>query len=281
MSVAVVTKDRPYELTATLQSLRAGNPNVDDVVVSDDSDDDGAVALNRKASAAAGALWQRGPRRGLAANRNAAILACCGTHIRTVDDDHLFPPGHWEICHRAVEFDPESVWAIGEISGLDGKISTVDLPAQLHPRGFSVKPVNTQDCWAISDGATIYPRYVFDAGHRFDESFRFGQAYLEFGSRLYSFGVRIRVLDATFVFHRQDMPSRSSDGARNDLASALAAGLSHSFLYQRNPRNMLLTTAELTWQALFRGQSGRSAVALSLQAFRRRRMQVPTRLADG
>ena len=44
-----------------------------------------------------------------------AALGCLGTHVRSVDDDHEFPPGHTAACYAAVRADPEAIWTIGEI----------------------------------------------------------------------------------------------------------------------------------------------------------------------
>lgn len=90
ISVALVTRNRPESLRRCLTSLRAQDVQPWEVVISDDSDDhESALALAKEF----GVRHVLGPKRGLYGNRNSSALACEGTHIRTMDDDHTFPPG--------------------------------------------------------------------------------------------------------------------------------------------------------------------------------------------
>src|SRR5437763_4375715 len=114
ISVALVTRNRPASLERTLRSLRAQDSAPFEVVVSDDSDDSQAGATRALAEQFS-ARYVRGPRRGLYANRNHVALACRGTHIRSMDDDHEFPPGHWRECETAVAMDPKASWLIGDV----------------------------------------------------------------------------------------------------------------------------------------------------------------------
>src|SRR5829696_6359592 len=97
VSIALVTRNRPDSLERTLQSLRAQSTQPHEVVVSDDSDERHAVETRRVVEAHE-ATYLTGPRRGLYANRNAVASACSGTHVRTMDDDHEFPEGHFTAC---------------------------------------------------------------------------------------------------------------------------------------------------------------------------------------
>src|SRR4051812_12145666 len=182
ISVALVTRNRPDSLERTLRSLREQDVQPLEVLVSDDSDPDRAHE-SRRIAEDHGCRYQTGPRRGLYANRNAVARACRGTHIRTMDDDHEFPPGHWSECEAAVERDRECVWVIGEIHP-GGHAPDLRFPGELHPRGFSTMPRDLDHTWAISDGASIYPASIFESGLLFSEAFKFGASYLEFGSRL-------------------------------------------------------------------------------------------------
>src|SRR2546423_3398369 len=107
ISVALVTRNRPDSLARTLRSLRAQDREPFEVIVSDDSDDEHVPAVRARTDEFE-ATYRRGPGRGLYANRNAAALACSGTHVRTMDDDHEFPPRHWERCTEAIAADPEA-----------------------------------------------------------------------------------------------------------------------------------------------------------------------------
>ena len=174
-----------------------------------------------------------------------------------MDDDHEFPPGHIEACIRAVGSHPDLIWIIGEcLPGQEETDAPWECPAQLGPRGFSVRPVPGGPIWAIADGATIYPRAIFDRGLRFSESFPFGAAYLEWGSRLHWLGYRIRHLDDTFIVHHLDLSARSFMNVRVNAGSRLFAALCHSFIYQPSLRNRLLTLGQVVVIALGRGRVG-------------------------
>ncbi len=272
-SVALVTRNRPESLARTLASLRAQSVQPSEVVVSDDSDK-GADEI-RNLCAQFDARYIEGPRRGLYANRNRAAAACHGTHVRTMDDDHEFPAGHFAACMQAVHRDPEAVWFIGEVVPDEQLPGDSPLcPGQLHPRGFSIAPEDNQKCWAISDGASIYPRALFERGIRFSEAFKFGAMYLEFGSLLHSLGYRMRFLDRTYIIHHLDLANRSFADSDMELSARLFAGLCHSFIYQPTFRNKTLCTLEIIRRTAFSGQRGLAVRQAALAAFTARRHEV-------
>jgi glycosyltransferase involved in cell wall biosynthesis len=271
LSVALVTRNRPESLDRTLRSLRAQDAQPFEVVVSDDSDPE-LLELSREVMQKHGARHLVGPRRGLYANRNAAALACRGSHVRTMDDDHEFPPGHMAACLRAVADRPETVWVIGEcLRGGEGTTQPWISPSQLHPRGHSVTPPEGSRIWAIADGATIYPREIFDCGLRFSESFMFGAAYLEWGSRLRWLGWGIRHLSETYVIHHLDLQARSFHNVRTNAGSRLFAGLCHSFIYQPSPRGRALTLMEFGATIRRRRMAGVHAAVDAIRAYRDQR----------
>jgi glycosyltransferase involved in cell wall biosynthesis len=250
ISVALVTRNRPDSLRRTLESLAAQEFRPFEVVISDDSDE-GPAAQTRAVAATFGCRYLVGPRRGLYANRNHVALHCRGTHVRTMDDDHEFPPGHLERCQRAVESDPESVWIIGEyLPGREVPHRPPDCPGELNARGFSSTPATPEHCWAIADGASIYPSLLFRRGIRYAEDFKFGAAYLEFGSRLHWLGYRIRFLDSTYVVHHLCLSSRSYHDTEMNLSSTFFAMLCHSGIYQPGVKNRVLTALETVKQVL-------------------------------
>jgi glycosyltransferase involved in cell wall biosynthesis len=267
ISVALVTRNRPDKLERTLRSLRAQGDQPFEVVVSDDSDD-GRASDTRAVAEAHGCRHVRGPGKGLYANRNAAALSCSGTHIRTMDDDHEFPPGHWKTCVDAVNRDGAAVWIIGEVIPALGLMKTDECPGELHARGFSVPPKDASDTWAIADGASIYPAHIFRDGLRFSEAFTFGLSYLEFGSRLHRLGYRIRYLEGTYIVHDTDGVTRSIMDPNEDLASRMFAMLSHSFGYQPSLKNKTLTSAQLVRDVARHGRLGLAAARRGYRAYR-------------
>ena len=267
LSVALVTRNRPDSLRRTLSSLRDQDVQPWEVVVSDDSDDAQAAATEAVVCDF-GCRYIRGPRRGLYANRNHVALACRGTHIRTMDDDHEFPPGHIEACVAAAESDPASIWVIGEypvmeegvardyetirpliIVGEYGPDNVPDVPTQcpgqLNAWGISEAPADPQQCWAISDGASVYPRDIFERNIRYMDQYPFGASYLEFGSRLYWLGYRMRHMASTYVVHHYHPLTRSYLSLDVDLSSRTFSMLCHSFIYQPSWKNKATTVMGL------------------------------------
>jgi GT2 family glycosyltransferase len=178
-------------------------------------------------------------------------------------------------CVAAIGRDPMAVWIIGEYLPSQIPIgSAPECPGQLHPRGFSVPPPNPDDCWAIADGATIYPREVFDRGLRFAEAFRFGAAYLEFGSRLHFLGYRIRQLSSTHVVHYYEAGRRSLVDPEGELAAEFFAMLCHSFIYQPTPKNKLLTLGQIGLMTVRRGRTALGALPAALPEYRKQAEQL-------
>jgi len=274
LSIALVTRNRPSSLERTLTSLRNQDVHPWETIISDDSDGEHLEHV-RQLAADFQCRYVSGPHQGLYANRNHAALACKGTHIRTVDDDHEFPPGHLSECLTAIERDADAVWIIGEfLPGQDRANKSAECPGQLGARGFSVPPSNPDDCWAISDGASIYPRKIFDSGLRFAEAFRFGAPYLEFGSRLHFFGYRIRHLRSTYVIHHFDPASRSLVDPQEELAAEMFAMLCHSFIYQPRLKNKVLTVSQILLMMIRRGGSALRALGKAVPEYQRQAAQV-------
>lgn len=208
LSVALVARNRPDSLERSLASLRTQGEQPFEVITSDDSDDNIAPTI-QKIAGAFGCRYLRGPKRGLYANRNFAAANCQGTHIRTMDDDHILPPDHLSKCLAAVRSDRNAIWTTGEHGFIDGKsVGIAETANQLGSAGVG-QPVRSLDNnWGIADGSTIYPREVFDRGFRMVEDFGFGSSYLEFGAYLYEHGWKCRCIPGVVVEHHADSLSR-------------------------------------------------------------------------
>lgn len=198
ISVALVTCNLPDYLNRCLESIRSQSLQPYEIVISDDSTPE--IAPQNEAIAL---KWDcqyiKGPRRGLQANLNNAALACQGTHVRIVNDDHIFPENHFKIIYDTVKSDPESIWILGEYYEYPDPQSHLHLPGEVQPRGFHKPITDFDDCFAISGGCTIIPRNIFET-HRFLEAFGY-ICDLEFGPRLHALGYRIRYCPDTYVIH--------------------------------------------------------------------------------
>jgi GT2 family glycosyltransferase len=85
LSVCICTRDRPDDLTKALRSVGESSRPIFQVIVSDDSTDGRTQACVR--SSFPWVDFVEGPRRGLSANRNAALAAVRGSHVLFIDDD--------------------------------------------------------------------------------------------------------------------------------------------------------------------------------------------------
>jgi len=268
LSIALVTKNRPESLERCLKSLKEQDEQPDEIIISDDSDDDYQKKVKNIAD-----LYQcqylKGPKRGLYANRNHVAVVCKGTHIRTMDDDHEFPEGHIRKCMEAIKSDSKAVWFIGEYLPKQKIEIQPPCPGQLHPRGFSCLPNNDQNCWAIADGASIYPREIIDKNIRYIEDFKFGYSYLELGSRLYKMGHCIRFLKSTYIIHHYDVNNRSFYDPIEILSSRFFAMLCHSFKHQRNFKNRLLTLLEIIKTFILHPSRTVRALPRSIRVFKK------------
>ena len=234
VSAAVVTRNRPESLERCLRSVRGQSVQPWEVVISDDSDWQIAVEVEELAR-----RWEcvylSGPRRGLYANRNHVALGCRGTHVRTVDDDHTFPTGHFAQCQEAVASDSQAIWTTGETSFLDGKRhATAETANQLHPSGLGTRVSDPDNNWAIADGSTIYPRHVFESGFRMIEEFPYGSSYLEFGALLYYRGYRSRCVPGALVEHHATLETLGRSRDRRMAASHLFASLAYNLFFRPN-----------------------------------------------
>ena len=255
VSIALVTRNRPESLGRTLKSLRAQSSQPWEIVLSDDSDDSSKAETTAIAESFE-CRYLAGPRRGLYANRNHVALACVGTHVRTMDDDHEFPPRHLALVADAVASSPADIWVIPERTKVD-HFQAIHPPSQLGPSGYGYPPVDPDDCWAIADGCTVYPADIFQSRILMMEEWPFGQAYLEFGARLHFLhGRKCRLVNGTHVIHHFEPGLRQAHHRRIEGASAAYAALAFSWRYQPRLGNQFATVFRLGLFLLKRGWFG-------------------------
>lgn len=273
ISIALVTRNRPKSLRRTLESLRKQSLQPFEVVVSDDSSCDQAKADSLNIAKEFGCRYIEGPMRGLYANRNHVALACNGTHIRSMDDDHTFPENHFHEVQDWTERYPVDVLTIGEYLPDEEPcpFTPPGIPAQLHPRGKSTPPPSLSGYYGISCGGSVYPRKIFEIGYRFEESFLFGSSYLEFGSLLKSKGQKMRFIDTTYLIHHLE----HADLRRPHIVapSLICSLLCHSFHYQPSLENQFKTLIKLAIFAITRNAKFPKEFRKGYRAFKRRKGQ--------
>jgi glycosyltransferase involved in cell wall biosynthesis len=219
ISVALVTRNRPRSLERCLDSWARQSVRPDEIVVSDDSEGESAPATEQIALRY-GCRYTRGPGRGLYANRNHASLSCQGTHIVSADDDHTHPTDYVAVIRDLIASDPLRVWIFSE--RLPGDSSTpLVCPPELHRSGCGCAPPDPSRCAAIADGASVYPRQIFDSGLRYDETFRFGGLWYLWGKLLANRGWRITFSNRTYVSHHFWPDDATADEGRLESRTQL------------------------------------------------------------
>lgn len=267
LSVAVVTRNRPDSLERTLKSLSLQNPQPYEVIVSDDSNSDEAIELNKEVARKFRYKYISGLKEGLYTNRNFVAQLCTGTHIRTMDDDHEFPDEHLKICLEAIKREPEIIWTIGEYNPWDKERSVPvkeRTPGQLNPRGFAYIPKDMNTYYGIACGASIYPRSVIEKRILSIDAYKFGLLYLEYGARLYKLGYKIKHLDATYVLHHVEKNDVTIASSKTIISARLVCMFLFSFKYFPSIKNKLLTIYQVVNEMLSKSYNFK----LVLDAFR-------------
>jgi glycosyltransferase involved in cell wall biosynthesis len=230
ISLAIVTRNRPGFLFTCLQSIHQQDFSPFEIVVSDDSDPSFQGEVER-ISREFGCRYFSGPRKGLYANRNFISKKCRGTHIRTIDDDHQFPPGHFARCKKSVVEKPTWIHTTGELQFFHGKkCAFFPFANELDAAGVGKTLQNPSDGWGIADGSTIYPAFVFQSGFKMIERFGYGRGYLEFGALLYKNGIKSRPVPGEYVEHHSDAPPRSE--LFSDYVSKAYASFCYHFFFR-------------------------------------------------
>ena len=223
VSVALVTRNRPRSLERCLESWRRQTVAPDEIVVSDDSDDDTA-AESEEIARRYGCRYTRGPRRGLYANRNHASLECRGTHIVSADDDHTHPADYVAVIRDLITSDPpRSGFSPSACRAIPS--SPLTCPPELHRSGFGSAPADPSRCAAIADGASVYPRRDLRVGAALRRNLSLSAACGTSGENCSrDHGWRISFSDRTFVWHHFWPDDATPDEGRlEDRAAAAAA----------------------------------------------------------
>ncbi|MHA4894178.1 glycosyltransferase family 2 protein [Pedobacter sp. PWIIR3] len=249
LSIALVTRNRPDSLRKTLESLAQQDYKPYEIIISDDSSEILSKEKNIRLCVEFGCKYLDGPHNGLYANRNFVAKQCTGTHIRTMDDDHLFPKGHLKACIDSIIQFPSTILTIGEyISDHDeDRVKPYPIPGQLHPRGYSYYPFegSTEAYYGISCGATIYPYKLIDDGIYNAEFYKFGTLYLEYGARLRYLGYDIQILKDTYIIHNDATTTANSLNPATIVEANIFSILCLSLIYRPTVKNRFLTLSQI------------------------------------
>ena len=177
ISVCICTRNRPDDLSRALTSVFAGSAHPHEVIVSDDSTDDATRQLI--SAAFPHIVFVEGPRRGLGANRNAALRSTTGTHVLFIDDDVVMGV---DFLHSA-QNEFLSLPANTILCGIELNHGTPVHPHNVTFLGYQARDYHDGDMFeTVVINATVFPKTLFSLT-LFDENLVYGCEEIDFSVR--------------------------------------------------------------------------------------------------
>lgn len=222
LSLCICTMDRPDDLDRALRSVRSGRKQPYELIVSDDG-----AGTAREIAEAHNATYIQGPRRGLGANRNAAISAATGDLISFIDDDVIVPPEYVEIASSAPATAVTSGWEQNYGGARPRKVT----PHNASFLGFQrVEPLEHYRSIVIN--ATVFPSALFNTA-RFDEQIRYGYEEIDMAKHAVSLGWRIEYDDRLWVDHYPSPTNRDAYSSAMNVSRLYITHKSYR-VYEKN-----------------------------------------------
>ena len=247
LSIVIPSKNRPISLYRCLKSLLKKKNLFHEIIVSNDSEEKFKniyLLISEKFNI----KIIEGPRQGLYANHNYLYKAATGSHVRIVDDDHIFPVDHFDICIKFINLYPEDVLSFGE--SYFPKVENIFLPGELNCRGFSSRPQNYEYCSALASGASVFPRKIFEERIFEIDLYPFGMTWLEYGKRLKKKGFNIRVVKDTYVIHFYNDKNRSYNSTDLHLETTFFVMIVNNLIYEKKFNNYFFMFYEIIKQLI-------------------------------
>lgn len=190
-SVCICTRNRPVELRTAIASVLASEYPAHQLIVSDDSTDFRTQEM--VAAEFPAVRYLRGPRQGLGANRNNALLRVTGTHVLFIDDDVRMDPHFLRdmaATLRRAGDDADRVILTGTEINRGERV----FPHKQSFLGFQALDYQDRDrLYSIVINATVFPAAVFRA-LKFDQSLVYGYEEIDFTARaVFRHGFEVRL----------------------------------------------------------------------------------------
>jgi GT2 family glycosyltransferase len=207
VAICICTRNRPQELARALASVDELATRPAQLLVADDSDREMTPAVRDVWARHPDATYVSGPRRGLAANRNACLdlLDPMVEAVSFVDDDVVLPSDFVNVAFAALRSSPEFTIVTGHEYqyGHDVRPHNLSFWGHLEEKPREEAPV-TQICI----NATLFPRALFDLV-RFDEFLRYGSEEADIAAQAQRAGYRIISVEEFVVEHRPSAVGRA------------------------------------------------------------------------
>ena len=188
-SVCICARNRPSELHRALKSVSRSSLTPEQIVVSDDSDDDRVASV--VAAYPAPITYTRGPRRGLAANRNHAVSCARGETLIFLDDDAALGKDFLKEVASCLGRVPPQRRARTIVTGVEIKSGRTIMPNRQGILGFQSRPYGQGEALqTVVINATLFPRTLFDSV-RFDPRLRYGYDEVDISTQAVARGFEI------------------------------------------------------------------------------------------
>jgi GT2 family glycosyltransferase len=238
VAVCICTRDRPDEVRGALESLSVARRRPDLVVVSDDgtSPDTRVVAE----AAALPVTYLRGPREGLAPNRNRALSAVDTDYVLFIDDDARLGTGFIDAALECMA-RYELLYGEGQvlITGPEDKRGERIVPSDQDFLGFQRVPYDREiGLNSIVINSTLFPTVLLKR-QGFDHRFRYGSEEVEIATRLAARGATIVFCEEAVNAHLPSPLSREDYSLEREASRLYATLKRYLFTCRQPPRAAL------------------------------------------
>jgi GT2 family glycosyltransferase len=251
LAILICTFDRPDILRRCLASIAAGTEQPNDILVSDDGHDG---EVRTVCAAFPGVRYMVGPRRGLCANRNAAIRQARSDFVSLLDDDAVVARDFVARARAAIADLPPRTLLTGTVIETDHPVVAGN-PTFL---GFFGKPPQGR-YRSINLNCNVFPRAAF-AEAAFDETIFYGYEDMDLCGHLVSRGYSIRFVPDLTNTHLPPARAATTDQRRHALSerARFYTSVKRHLLWDRNvPAFLAYMVAAPTHRALHAIKTGK------------------------
>jgi len=233
LTLCICTRNRADDLNRCLESVQSSTRMPEQVIVSDDGDD--GKTVEALAASFPFVQYQRGPRIGLGANRNACIAIATGRHLAFIDDDVIIPASYVQAAYDLVQ-QHANASPMPILSGIEYKHTSAGTilvePGNADFWGFQRIPPNGVYRSMVINAA-VFPTTLFEVA-LFDSQLRYGSEEIDMARHAIALGYTILFDRSLHVDHYPSEINRAEYAALVD-ASRMYATAKAYWCYQRRP----------------------------------------------